>query len=153
MIRKGTHTDLQQIMALANKAGDLTPYAHVSRDRPTMVQVVTNCIASQFSCCFVGEDNGKLTGVLLAQAAPLWFSKKRAATDLLFYSERADGFFFIRAYLEWAWSVPGVVEVSLAQSSGIEMDRFAKLCEHAGMQRVGTVFSLVKPPEAERVAS
>lgn len=154
MIRKGTYQDLQQILALANKAGDLTPYAHVPRDRPTMAQAVTTCIASKFSCCFVSEHDGKLTGVLLAQAPELWFSKKRAATDLLFYCESGDGIYLIREYLQWALALPGLVEVSLAQSSGVEIERFEKLCEHAGMRKMGAVYSLVKVAEVvTKVAS
>ena len=153
MIRKGRYEDITRILELANKAGDLTPYSQVPRDRQSMVQVVTSCMASRFSCCFVAEHEGILTGVLLAQAPELWFSKKRAATDLLFYSERADGAGLIREYLQWAWSVPQVIEVSLAQSSGLDMDRFEKLCAYAGLQRMGSVYGLVKPPKAAEVAT
>lgn len=150
MIRPGMHSDLKAILELANKAGDLTPYAHLPRDRQSMVQVITQCIASRFSFCEVAEHEGKLTGVLLAQAAELWFSKKRAATDILFYCESGDGAFMAKRYIDWGWRTPNVVEVSLAQSSGIDMDRFADMCELIGMQLVGTVFTLIKPAEPAR---
>jgi hypothetical protein len=53
-----------------------------------------------------------------------------------------DGYRLLKAFIRWAWSVPGVVEVGGAQSSGIEVERTAQLYERLGFERVGGVFSL-----------
>lgn len=150
MIRAGKHTDLAQIMTLANRVGDLSPYYRgIPRDRQGMVQTVTQCIASQFGCCLVAENDGRLTGVLLAQAVELWFSKCRTATDLLFYSEIAgDGFRMAKAYSAWAWSVPRVCEVTMAQSTGLDIERTTRLLRLAGFEHVGGVFTQLKNPTA-----
>lgn len=143
MIRKGTSYDLQAVIELGYRLCDRTPLAKVPRDRPSIVQTITSCMNSQFGCCFVAEHNKQLTGVILGTAQQLWFSRKRQAVDLMFTAETPrDGIRLLRAFVDWAWKVPGVVEVCGAQSSGIEVERTAKVYERLGFERTGGVFSM-----------
>jgi hypothetical protein len=65
------------------------------------------------------------------------------ATDLAFYAERPGaGLALLRAFIRWAWNLPAVVEVTMAQSAGIDSDRMAAVYKRAGMSRVGGMFTL-----------
>lgn len=148
MIRKATAHDLQAVIEMGYRLCDRTPQAHVKRDRPAIAQTLTSCMNSAFGCCFVAEHAGQLTGVIVGIAQQYWFSRQRQAVDLMFTAERpGDGIQLLRKYVEWGWAVPGVVEVSIAQSSGIEVDRTAVLFERVGFQRVGGVFSMTQRPQ------
>lgn len=148
MIRKATAYDLQDIIEMGYRLCDRTPQAHVKRDRPAIAQTLTHCMNSAYGCCFIAEHSGQLTGVIVGMAQQYWFSRQRQAVDLMFVAERVgDGPRLLRRYTAWGWSVPGVVEVTCAQSSGIEIERTAELFEHAGFKRVGSVFSMTQRPK------
>lgn len=148
MIRKATANDLQSIIEMGYRLCDRTPQKHVKRDRPSIAKQLTACMSSAFGCVFVAEHEGKLTGVIVGIAQQYWFSNQRQAVDLMFTSERAgDGIQLLRKYIDWGWSVPGVVEVSIAQSSGIEIERTAALFERVGFARMGGVFSMTQRPQ------
>jgi hypothetical protein len=147
MIRKATAKDLQAIIEMGYRLCDRTPQKHVKRDRPSIAKQLTVCMSSAFGCCFVAEHEGALTGAIVGIAQQYWFSNQRQAVDLMFVSERAgDGPRLLRAFIDWAWKVPGVVEVAGAQSSGIEIERTAEMYERLGFQRVGSVFSMTQRP-------
>jgi hypothetical protein len=151
MIRKGTATDLQAIIEMGYRLCDRTPQAHVKRDRPAIAQTLTSCMNSAFGCCFVAERSGRLTGVIVGLAQQYWFSRQRQVVDLMFTAERpGDGLALMRRFIAWGWSVSGVVEVAASQSSGIEIERTAKLYEHLGFTRVGGVFSMTQRPKQAR---
>lgn len=148
MIRKATAHDLQAIIEMGYRLCDRTPQAHVKRDRQAIAQTITSCMNSSLGCCFVSERDKQLTGVIVGMAQQYWFSRQRQAVDLMFTAERAgDGLLLLRRYVAWGWAVPGVVEVTLAQSSGIEIERTGKLFEHEGFQRVGGVYSMMQRPK------
>lgn len=148
MIRKATPYDLQAIIALGYRLCDRTPLADVPRDRPMVAKTITDCMASQFGCCFVADHAGTITGAIVGIAQMFWFSRKRQAIDLFITAETPrDGLRLVRAFRDWGWSVPGVVRVDLAQSSGIDVERTGKLYERAGFERVGGVFSMTQRPQ------
>lgn len=152
MIRKATANDLQDIIEMGYRLCDRTPLAHVKRDRPAIAQTLTSCMNSAFGCCFVSQRGGRLTGVIVGIAQQYWFSRQRQAVDLMFTAEHpGDGLLLLRRFVEWGWSVPGVVEVSGAQTSGIEVERTARLYERVGFQRVGSVFSMTQRPQKSQV--
>lgn len=152
MIRKANAKDLQAIIEMGYRLCDRTPQAHVKRDRPMIARQITACMSSAFGCCFVAEHDGKLTGVILGTAQQYWFSNQRQAVDLMFVAERiGDGPRLLKAFVDWGWSVPGVVEVAGAQSSGIEIERTTEMYEHLGFQRVGGVFSMTQRPKKPQV--
>jgi len=148
MIRKATAADLQAIIEMGYRLCDRTPQAHVKRDRPSIAKQLTACMSSAFGCVFVAEHEKQITGVIVGIAQQFWFSNQRQAVDLMFVAERVgDGPRLLKAFVEWAWKVPGVVEVAGAQSSGIEIERTAEMYERLGFQRVGSVFSMNQRPK------
>lgn len=148
MIRKATAKDLQAIIEMGYRLCDRTPQAKVDRDRQAIAQTITHCMNSSLGCCFVSERDGRLTGVIVGVAQQYWFSRKRQAVDLMFTSEHpGDGLQLLRKFVDWAWAAPGVVEVTMAQSSGIEVERTGVLFERVGFHRVGGVYSMMQRPK------
>ena len=154
MIRKATTADLPALLALGKRLIAETPYADVKIDILIAGQTLGQCINSAFGIALVAEHNGKITGLLLGAAVPLWFSKSRSATDIVTYAETpGDGYRMIRRFVKWAWNLPNVIEVTMAQSSGIDVDRTAQLYERVGLARVGALYTAVREPEAAEVAA
>ena len=93
----------------------------------------------------VAEHDKKITGFMLGVVDTLWWSRDRYASDLIFYSERAgDGLRILRRFIEWANSVPRVVEITCAQSSGINVERSSLIYERAGFTKVGGLWCMSK---------
>lgn len=150
MIRVGRPGDLQQMVELGYRLCDRTPYAHIPRDRPSIVRTFTQAMSSALGCAFVSEHEGKLTGLLIGVAQELWWSRMRFATDLVFYAERAGaGVLLGRQFLDWAWNVPRMVDVTMGQSSGLDPERSAAIYRRLGLQRVGGLYCAVKPAFAK----
>lgn len=144
-IRKAVPEDLNAMVDLAYRLCDRTPYAHIARDRPSVVKTFCMAMSSQFGCAFVTEHQGSISGLLIGVAQQLWWSRARYATDLVFYSERAgDGYRLLKRFMDWAWSAPGVVEITMGQSSGIDPKRSAALYRRAGLELVGGVYTAAK---------
>jgi len=154
MIRMAQVADLPQLLALGKRLIKMTPYADVKIDTLTAGQTLGQCINSAFGMALVAEHDGKITGLLLGAAVPLWFSKSRSATDIITYAETpGDGYRMIRQFVKWAWSLPNVIEVTMAQSSGIDVERTRQLYERVGLAPVGAIYTAVREPEAAEEAA
>ncbi len=154
MIRNAQIADLPRIANMIKRLLPQTPYASLPFDLTLFGQTFGQCISSALGFAVVSEKDGELDGIMLAAAQPLWFTRGRQATDFVTYAERSGvGYFMIKRFLDWAWTVPNVVEVTLAQSSGIDIERTIKLYERAGLKRVGSIFTILRPvEEAEKAA-
>jgi hypothetical protein len=154
MIRNATTADLPGIMAAGRRLQAKTPYKDIPEDIRTVAATMGECINSAFGLALVAEHKGKITGFMFAAAVPLWFSKKRSATDIVTYAETpGDGYKLIKWFVDWAWSLPNVTEVTMAQSSGIDTRRAGKLYERAGLVRVGSIYTAVREIAAAEVAA
>jgi len=154
MIRKMQIADLPRVRACAERLQAKSPYADIPSDLRTFSSTIGQCINSAFGFAMVAERKGQIVGFMLGCAQPLWFSKKRSATDIVTYSEHpGDGLKLIRAFVDWAWSAPNVIEITMAQSSGIDVDRTVKLYERVGLERVGNIFTAVRQSLAAEVAA
>lgn len=146
MIRNAQIRDLPALMALGKRLHKLSPYPDVPVDTATCGSTLGQCVSSAFGFAVVAEHDGEITGFMMGAAVPLWFSKKRSATDFITFAETpGDGYRMIRRFVDWAWALPNVVEVTLAQSSGIETERSARIYERVGLQQVGSIYTAVRP--------
>lgn len=154
MIRPATIGDLPGILEAGRRLHKKTPYKDIPEDVQSVAHTLGQCINNAFGFAAVAERNGKITGFLLGAAVPLWFSKKRSATDIVTYSESpGDGLRLVKAFKAWAWTLPGVVEVTMAQSSGIDTDRTMRIYERAGFEQVGGLFVAFRPAENAEAAA
>jgi hypothetical protein len=146
MIRRAKISDLPELLRLSRTLQKDTPYADVPLDTQTFGKTLGQCISNAFGLALVAQHDHKLTGYMLAVASPLWFSRKRSATDLITYAQTpGDGYKMLRQFIAWAWSIPNVVEITIGQSSGIDIERTAKMYERAGLKRVGALYTASRP--------
>ena len=154
MIRNAQVADLPALLALAKRLIVKSPYSDVPIDTLTFGSTLGQCIQSAFGFAVAAVHDEKITGFMLAAAMPLWFSKHRSATDFVTYAETpGDGYRMMRRFVAWAWSIPNVIEITLAQSSGIDIERTAKLYELIGLHRVGNLYTAVRPVVAVEEAA
>jgi len=167
MIRNAQIADLPGIRACAERLHELSPYRDVPSDLQTFASTLGQCISNAFGFAMVavkisqdkgdesgGTLQGEITGFLLGCAVPLWFSKKRSASDIVTYAESpGDGYRMMKKFVDWAWSLPNVVEITMAQSSGIDIERTDVLYERVGLKRVGSIYTAVREDAAAEVAA
>ena len=146
MIRRATHDDFVQWIELCQKFHAKTPFAGVEPDIPGCSKLFRQCLASKLGCVFVADRGGRLSGTLLGVAQEWWWCRKRVASDLIFFAERpGDGIAMLRAFVDWAWSVPSVIDIMPGTSSGIDIDRTDQLYERVGFRRIGSLFYMRRP--------
>ena len=154
MIRKAQVGDLPGIMRVGRRLQAQTPYRDIKVDIATVGSTLGHCINNAFGFAMVASTKGEITGFMLGAAVPLWFCRKRCASDIVTYAENVgDGYKMIKTFIQWAWSIPGVVEITMAQSSGMDTDRSGILYERAGLVRVGGLYTAVRETAAAEVAA
>lgn len=154
MIRKGRIDDFPQFWTLGKRLLERTPYAELEMDRASIARTFGQCCNSALACCFVADHGGILTGVILGVAQDLWWSRSRSASDLIFYAETpGDGARLLAAFERWAWNVPRIGDVTVAQSSGIDVDRMDALYTRRGFRRVGAVYTKTRTDHERRSQS
>lgn len=145
MIRNARVEDWPQVVELGLRLLEKTPYRDVRLDREQSLHTYSLCMNSALGFAKVATRNGDITGLLLGVADRLWWSKSRYASDLVFYCEDGrSGLSLLTAFVEWAWTVPGVVEVTCAQSSAIRTEETAKLYQRVGFRQMGGLWTRVK---------
>lgn len=150
MIRPYTPDDIDQVLGLLEALRRRSPYRVVKPDWPTIVQVVTTAAAKRTGLVLVAEHDGKITGLLIALATTLWWADPkfgaRTASDIIFYSLRmGDGKRLLQRMISWAWSIPRVVRVECAVSSGEEASKVVPLYLAAGFHLNGTLLVANNP--------
>lgn len=141
MIRHACIADTTEFIALVERFRAVLPtYPGCEVDRMEVLHTFGRCVADARCLALVAERDGKLTGALLAMTQQLWFSKAKEATDLLTYAEHpGDGVALLRFFLKWARRQPRVEVITLAQSSGIEIERLRRLYERLGLKTIGSL--------------
>ena len=148
--------DLEQVIALIAVLHIETSYRQIAMGWPDVIGFLTAAQMRRTALVLVAEHKGKITGVLLAKVEPFWFADQasgaRVASDLMFYSQRAgDGLAMLKRFVEWAFSVPRVVRVEMAVSTGqASLERMAKLYLRAGLRQEGSLF-VVNHPQYQQV--
>ncbi len=154
MIRKAQVADLPGILEAGRRLQAKTPYRDIPVDIQTVGNTLGHCISNAFGFAMVAVTDKEITGFLLGCAVPLWFSRMRSASDIVTHAENAgDGYKMIRAFVDWSWSIPNVIEITMAVSSGIDTERTGVLYERVGLQRVGALYTAVREKAAAEVAA
>lgn len=146
MIRLASAEDIPQLLDIGEKA--IKESGHPARfDRKKTRQMIFNLILAQRKGnnhrVWVLFNSGVVCGVFIGQIDTLYFSQDKYATDLIFYvlpEHRGHGVKLVRKFVEWASSHKKVVDITLQQSSGIDMERTSKLYARIGFKLVGGCF-------------
>jgi GNAT superfamily N-acetyltransferase len=151
MIREMQPDDLQKVIVLLDGLRASTPYRACRPDWTVVVQTLMACMSPTIGLVLVAEHDEQLTGILIATVATLWWADQqqgpRMASDLVFHSKHpGDGKQLLQQMIEWAFTVPRVIRIEMAVSSGqgtIESAR--RVYESAGFTMEGTLFTMNHP--------
>jgi GNAT superfamily N-acetyltransferase len=151
VIRLMQPEDLQPAIVLLDGLRLRTPYRACRPDWGVVVQTLMVCMNPMQGLVLVAEHDGKLTGILIATLATLWWADQRdgprMASDLVFHSTRyGDGRRMLAQLIEWAFNVPRVIRIEMAVSSGQgTLASARRLYESAGFALEGTLFTMNHP--------
>lgn len=145
MIRPATIGDFPAFSKLCERfRAELSTYPDCPIDKPSVMQTFGRCVNDATKLALVAEHEGRLTGALLAITQELFWSTAQEATDLIFYNERpgSDGTHLARRYIRWAHRRPRVRVITLANSTGVQIERFEEFCETMGLVKVGSLHQM-----------
>lgn len=146
--------DLERSMLVLEDLRRRSEYRGMAPAWDRIINVLAEKSRGKGGCCFVSEQDGVLTGLLLGQAAPMWWADQmtgpRIATDLLFTSTRyGAGRALIGAFKEWALAYPRVARIEMALSgSKTDPALVERMYLSHGFVREGSFFVLNSPQYA-----
>jgi hypothetical protein len=147
MIREAKgEEDMKQICVLLEILRLQTPYRAVVPSWEMILDTLLKLIMRKDGLALVAEHDGKMTGVLLATAQPLWWvhpmAGARIASDLVFYSQRyGDGRRMLRQMVDWAFGTHRVIRIEMGVSSGqAPLDVMRRLYASEGFALEGSFF-------------
>ncbi len=143
MIRLAKAEDIPQLITLGERAIKETGYP-TKLDRKKTKQMLFHAILQQIKNgpirIWVVDVGESVVGIFIGQIDTLYFSRDKYATDLLFYvlpEHRGNGPLLVKRFLKWVGQHSKVVDITLQQSSGIEVARTDRLYKKLGFKNVG----------------
>lgn len=148
--------DLERAMLLLERLRRASEYRGMVPAWDRVINTLAEKGAGKGGICFVADEGGpELQGLLLGQAAPLWWADQstgpKIATDLLFTSERyGAGRALVGAFVDWALKQPRIARIEMALSgSKTDPAHVARIFESHGLVREGSFFVLNAPAYAD----
>lgn len=116
-------------------------YRHIPFNDDVARETARSAIIFSNQALWTYEEQGKIQGMLIGALCQYAFSKKRYATDSLFFADKGGQrlFYTLR---EWAKG-NGVAQLQMGVTSGIgDAEQVGKLYELNGMKRIGGIYVL-----------
>lgn len=121
MIRIARPEDIDTILELGLECHEKA-HTEYTVDIPDARKVIAQFVQSPAKFAMVKDDGGEVLGVLLGFLSPVWYSKAREGSDLLFYV-RTDprsvgaGTMLLKRFMRWS-EERGAAGLSMAVSFG-----------------------------------
>jgi hypothetical protein len=146
-VREALVPELPAIHELAKELLEKSAYNGIVMDDQKFKRTAAFCLGSALGMALVVVDGeGVPQGFLLGMVDELFFSRSRYASDLCMYVRppfRSAAPKMIRMFVDWAKTIPGVVQISLGISSGIgNAARTGRMYEHIGFNHVGGIYHM-----------
>ena len=144
IVRKMNMADLAETIEYGIRMKNRTVYQQLEESRSMIAFAFRRAISSATEQCFVIRDNG-IKGFILLTAVPYWWTDPRGGaryvTDLAFFSSvTGGGAALLEAAIEWARSVPRVVEFTSQHSSGLHEKTVGQVYNGVGMSKLGDAY-------------
>lgn len=144
MIRLARESDVQRMVELGARMHAESKFRAYSFDPSKLAGTIRELLASGIA--LVAEVDGLVVGGFLGHLVPHYFGHDLAAYDLALFlapEHRAGtvAMRLIKAYIAEA-KKKGAAEVAIANSTGVQKERIARLFESAGFSHDGYVFSM-----------
>lgn len=145
LIRNLTDIDISEVVTMAYAMASESPeYQDFEFSVDKFGDLLEVVLIDPDKLCLVMEDEGKLVGMMIGVVMPHFFSGDRLALDLLVYVApkyrgRCAGRQLLSRYVAWAKG-RDVKQIRLGTTTGIEVERTAKLFGRCGFREIGRVF-------------
>jgi len=131
--RPATLKDLSAVVIIALTEAEKFP---VRPDKKKIKQLVTESISTKSNFCWVSEEEGKVTGALVAISHQgLWFERKHLSILLLTTTTKGAGISMLREMLAWV-KTSGAIKV--VTTDFIVPPRMAVLLTRLGLRPTTT---------------
>lgn len=145
MIRAATPNDLNALLELGCAMHAESAYHYLPFDQEKVRALLLSCMKG-FGCVFVAERDGEIIGGFFGIITEHYFCDVKMACDLaLFVRPDRRGALaavqLIEAYIDFALKQgvdPRNIQIGI--STGVDIDRTAKLYERMGFERTGGIF-------------
>jgi GNAT superfamily N-acetyltransferase len=143
-VRAPKPNDLPALLTLAQRMHAEGAYSFLPFDPRKVALLFVTCGATKGHFAAVAERDGVIVGFLGGKLAPYPFCDELLATDLGFYvapEHRAStaAVRLLRTFRAWARD-QGAREVSLAISSGVDIERIGALYQRMGFRAAGGIY-------------
>ena len=136
--------DMDAIVALGHELLESSASAGIPVNEVKFRKLVGTLIVAKEGWVHVVADSFNTpVGYLMGLVDALYYSDKKFATDMgIYVREEAQGmgYYLVKAFLRWAWSRTGVVQIILGISSGVDLERTGALYEAMGGIHVGGIY-------------
>jgi hypothetical protein len=144
-VRRASLTDIPRLTELFLRLKRSGPYGFIPHDLECARKMMRHCIGNPQRWFGVVDVNGEIHAALMGGVEQFWWSKRRYASDLAFFSQvPRGGELLISAFCSWAWKQRGVVEVLLGQSSGDALEATRSLFASLNFEEAGGIFRLTR---------
>ena len=140
MIRAANVSDIHKVLELAKKMHPHSSYRHIPIDEGKFKKLFAVMVCSKQAWVWVAEYDDKITAVLMGMKDEVFFSRKKAVTDVLFLSLKGGGY-LARRFVKWAKSDPAVIDIRVGLTSGMKSaERTGLAYEKLGLKNVGAIY-------------
>ena len=142
MIRKAKAQDVHQVITLCTELHAKSSYSHIPIDNDKFKRLFVSMVFSNQAYVWVAEYDGQITAIFMGMMDELFFSRKKHAMDILFYSKRGGGY-LVRRFVKWAKAQKNVVDIVVGVTSGIgDTARIGRTYEKLGLKHVGNYYKM-----------
>lgn len=148
MIRQATTADITPMLALCKLMHTESIYASFNYDADKLTKHIQSLIDMPGGIALVVEEEGAIIGFFLGLVYEHWFGSDLVSNDFALFVHPAHrrsthAGRLLKAYKKEAIA-KGAKQVMIANSTGYEADRVAKLFEAFGFVKRGYVFELAQ---------
>lgn len=146
IIRRAAIKDVPQLLALGKEMHEESSYKQYSLNLRKLDVTLTSCIRDEMAIPLVAERDGKLLGGIIGFISSHYFGDDLVASDMAFFLTKEErkgrlGLKLLMAFIEEAKRL-GADQISIGNSTGVDIDRIKKLYESLGLTHVGYQFHM-----------
>lgn len=148
-VRPSKFADIIRLADLMHELHQRSTYAAFTLDERVFKNLCIEAarVHGTRGCLFVAEHKGVVEGFIIGAVNRLYnVGKEFEARDLFFYvsdrGDRRDAERLIDAFLGWASTAPGVVEINMGATDAVaDSSRTAKLYRRKGLTQNGVLYT------------
>lgn len=147
LIRDAVAADIPALLELGALMHQESIYASYDFDRAKVEGLMLALINSRYGILFVSEEDGVIHGGFMGAISPHWFGNDMVASDCALFlapehRSGRTGIRLVQHYIQQA-QAKGARQITLSNSTGVQVERVAGLFERMGFFKRGYVLEYV----------